>query len=126
MDGCVMLAVNNMESILYFTISFACNNITQTSGHGGYWRERRPETHHKHYTSFRIYLGRKRRVIPSHHKTPSADEYVAKCRCDLRSQVVSRKQPKLGLTQELSFSRISESTTGYIFTSYFYIPRHGH
>ena len=35
---------------------------------------------------------------------------------DLRSQVVSSKQPKLGLTQELSFSRISESTTRYTFT----------
>ena len=32
-----------------------------------------------------------------------------------RSQAVSSKQPKLGLTQELS-SRISESTTGYTFT----------
>ena len=31
----------------------------------------------------------------------------------LRSQVVSSK---LGLTQELSFSRISESATGYTFT----------
>ena len=31
------------------------------------------------------------------------------------SQVVSSKQPKLGLTQELSFSRISES---------FYFPWH--
>ena len=34
----------------------------------------------------------------------------------LRSRVVSSKQPKLGLTQELSFSRITESTTGYTFT----------
>ena len=34
----------------------------------------------------------------------------------IRSQVVSSKQPTLGLTQELSFSRISESTTGYTFT----------
>ena len=34
----------------------------------------------------------------------------------LRSQVVTCKQPKLGLTQELFFSRISESTTGYTFT----------
>ena len=34
----------------------------------------------------------------------------------LRSQVVSSKQPKLELTQELFFSRISESTTGYTFT----------
>ena len=34
----------------------------------------------------------------------------------LISQVVSSKQPKRELTQELSFSRISESTTGYIFT----------
>ena len=33
-----------------------------------------------------------------------------------RSQVVYSKQPKPGLTQELSFSRISESTTGYTFT----------
>ena len=32
------------------------------------------------------------------------------------SQVVTSKQPKLGLTQELFFSRISESTTGYTFT----------
>ena len=31
------------------------------------------------------------------------------------SQVVSSKQLKIGLTQELSFSRISESTTGYTF-----------
>ena len=36
--------------------------------------------------------------------------------CIIRSQVVSSQQPKLGLTQELSFSRISESTTGYTFT----------
>ena len=36
------------------------------------------------------------------------------CICD--SQVVASKQPKLGLTQELFFSRISESTTGYTFT----------
>ena len=35
---------------------------------------------------------------------------------NLRSRVVSSKQPKLGLTQGLSFSRISESTTGYTFT----------
>ena len=34
----------------------------------------------------------------------------------LRSQVVSSKQYKLGLTQELFFSRIGESTTGYTFT----------
>ena len=34
----------------------------------------------------------------------------------LRSQVVTSKQSKLGLTQELFFSRISESTTGYTFT----------
>ena len=34
----------------------------------------------------------------------------------LISQVVSSKQHKLGLTQELFFSRISESTTGYTFT----------
>ena len=34
----------------------------------------------------------------------------------VRSQVVSSKQPKLVLTQELSFSRISVSTTVYIFT----------
>ena len=34
----------------------------------------------------------------------------------LGSQVVFSKQPKLGLMQELSFSRISESTTGYTFT----------
>ena len=34
----------------------------------------------------------------------------------LRSQVVTSKQPKLGLTQELFFGRISESTTGYTFT----------
>ena len=33
-----------------------------------------------------------------------------------QSQVVFSKQPKVGLTQELSFSRISESTTGYTFT----------
>ncbi|KAK2164578.1 hypothetical protein NP493_1408g00019 [Ridgeia piscesae] len=32
------------------------------------------------------------------------------------SQVVTPKQPKLWLTPELSFSRISESTTGYTFT----------
>ena len=38
---------------------------------------------------------------------------VCVCAC-----VVSFKQPKLGLTQELSFSRISESTTGYTFTPY--------
>ena len=43
-------------------------------------------------------------------------------RCDylniafLSSYVVSSKQPKLGLMQELSFSRISESTTRYTFT----------
>ena len=30
--------------------------------------------------------------------------------------MVSSKQPKLGKTHELSFSRISESTTGYTFT----------
>ena len=34
----------------------------------------------------------------------------------LRSQVVTSKQPKLGLTQDLSFCRISESTTRYTFT----------
>ena len=34
----------------------------------------------------------------------------------LRSQMVTSKQPKLGLTLELFFSRISESTTGYTFT----------
>ena len=34
----------------------------------------------------------------------------------LRSQVITSKQPKLGLTQELFFSRICESTTGYTFT----------
>ena len=33
-----------------------------------------------------------------------------------RSQVITSKQPKLGLTQELLFSRICESTTGYTFT----------
>ena len=32
------------------------------------------------------------------------------------SRVVSSKQPKLGPMQELSFSRISESITGYTFT----------
>ena len=32
------------------------------------------------------------------------------------SQVVSSKQPKLGLTQEFSYFRISEATTGYTFT----------
>ena len=32
------------------------------------------------------------------------------------SQVVYSKQPKLGLTQELFFSKMSESTTGYTFT----------
>ena len=32
------------------------------------------------------------------------------------SQVISSKQPKHGLTQELSFSRIGVSTTGYTFT----------
>ena len=35
---------------------------------------------------------------------------------DQKSQVVSSKQPILGLMQELSFSRTSESTTGYTFT----------
>ncbi len=34
----------------------------------------------------------------------------------LTSQVITSKQPKLGLTQELFFSRICESTTGYTFT----------
>ena len=34
----------------------------------------------------------------------------------LRSQVVSSKQPKLALAQELFFCRIIESTTGYTFT----------
>ena len=36
---------------------------------------------------------------------------------DLRSPVVSFKQPKPGLTQELSFFRISEYTTRYTFTT---------
>ena len=43
----------------------------------------------------------------------------------LRSQVVTSKQPKLGLTQELFFSRIRESTIGYTFTpcvGYFTYP----
>ena len=31
--------------------------------------------------------------------------------------MITSKQPKLGLTQELLFSRICESTTGYTFTS---------
>ena len=30
--------------------------------------------------------------------------------------MITSKQPKLGLTQELLFSRICESTTGYTFT----------
>ena len=30
--------------------------------------------------------------------------------------MITSKQPKLGLTQELFFSRICESTTGYTFT----------
>ena len=34
----------------------------------------------------------------------------------LRSQVITSKQPKLGLMQELFFSRICESTKGYTFT----------
>ena len=97
MDGYMIMAVNDMEYILYFMISKACNNITQTSGHGGYWRERRIETYHKHYTYL---FGRKSRVIPSHHKNSSVDEYVTKCKCDLRFQVVYSKQLKLGLTQE--------------------------
>ena len=41
---------------------------------------------------------------------------VIRCIKQLSSLVVTSKQPKLGLTQELSFSRISESTTGYTFT----------
>ena len=35
---------------------------------------------------------------------------------DCVSQVLSSKQLKVGLMQELYFSRISESTTGYTFT----------
>ena len=42
--------------------------------------------------------------------------HLSCCISHLRSQVVSSKQPKLGILQELSFSRISESTTGYTFT----------
>ena len=42
--------------------------------------------------------------------------FQSSCFCKLRSQVITSKQPKLGLTQELSFSRITEYTTGYTFT----------
>ena len=44
--------------------------------------------------------------------------YLNGCILILRSWVVSSKQPKLGLTQEFSFSRISESTTGHTFTPF--------
>ena len=50
------------------------------------------------------------------------------CSCDLMSQVVSSKQQKLGLTQELSFSRISESyrLQLYPLCGIFYFPWHRH
>ena len=50
-------------------------------------------------------------------------------KADLRYQVVTSKHPKLGLSQELFFSRICESTTGYTFTpcvGSFYFPWHRH
>ena len=66
----------------------------------------------------------KRQIMLTLKVNPSQRKKIATCYIGIherfyknkhRSQVVSSKQPKLGLTQELS-SRISESTKGYIFT----------
>ena len=65
-------------------------------------------------------------VLPSARWCPSRTCPV--CLATPLSQVVSSEQPKLGLMQELSFSTISESTTGYTFTpcGIFYFPWHRH
>ena len=58
-------------------------------------------------------VGEMKAIDLSCEKTPNICSYTVPC---LRFQVITSKQPKLGLTQELFFSRICESTTGYTFT----------
>ena len=53
-------------------------------------------------------------VTLSNYNIPDSGERFTNI--PLRSQVVSSKHPKLWLTHEFSFSRISESTTGYTLT----------
>ena len=74
-----------------------------------------------HFMVFRSYAW----VRVEDHEPEERKQIFSKCGISGRkskkqtaswSQVVFSKQPKLGLTQELSFSRISESTTGYTFT----------